>query len=275
MENWRIFVRTVATRYKGRIHDWEIWNEPNRPQSWTGSVEAMVDMTREASRILKEIDANNRVVSPAPTGVYGLPFLDKFLSKGGGQYVDVIGYHFYVGRDDPPEAIVPLIQKVESTMQRYGVASKPLWNTESGWLGPTSFSPEVQAAYISRAYILNWAFGVNRFFWYAWENHHGTEIELTGPDNAALTPAGKAFATTQIWMTGAVLTHCSSSADGAWICELHRQAKVSHIVWSAKGNTTLPIPEEWGAKYAVSLAGVTSNLTGNSANIGAQPLLIQ
>jgi hypothetical protein len=36
MEDWKTYVKTVATRYQGRIHEWEIWNEPNRPQSWTG-----------------------------------------------------------------------------------------------------------------------------------------------------------------------------------------------------------------------------------------------
>jgi putative glycosyl hydrolase len=275
MEDWRVFVRTVAIRYKGSIHDWEIWNEPNRSQSWTGSVDAMVDMTREASKILKEIDPNNRIVSPAPTGVNGLPFLDKFLSKGGGQYVDVIGYHFYVGQQEPPEAMVPLIQKVRNSMQRYGLADKPLWNTEAGWLGPVTFSPDVQAAYISRAFILNWAYGVNRFYWYAWESHHGSEIELTGSDNAALTPAGKAFGTTQAWMTGAILSQCSNSSDGTWVCELRRQGKISHIVWNTRGDTRSSIPAGWQAKYVDSLAGTRTELTGPSIAVGIQPVLIQ
>jgi hypothetical protein len=275
MEDWRIFVRTVATRYKGRIHNWEIWNEPNRPQSWTGSVDTMVEMTRDASRILKEIDPDNRVVSPAPTGIYGLPFLDKFLSKGGGQYADAIGYHFYVGHDDPPEAMVPLIDKVKAAMQRYGLGSKPLWNTEAGWLGPNSLSSEVGSAYISRAYILDWADGVSRFYWFAWENHRGTQIELTEQDNAGLTLAGKAFATTQAWMTGAVMTRCINSTDGTWMCDLRNQNGVFHILWNTNGNTMLPLPEDWHASYANTLAGSKTAIQGKSIAIGIQPMLIQ
>jgi len=275
MEDWRIFVRTVATRYKGHIRDWEIWNEPNRPQSWTGTVEMMVDMTREASRILKEIDANNRVVSPAPTGTNGLPFLDKFLSKGGGQYVDVIGYHVYVGHNDPPESMVQLIEQVKAILQRYGVANKPLWNTEAGWLGPNLLSPEMQAAYVSRAYLLNWAAGVTRFYWYAWENHHGTQIELTQHDNATLTPAGIAFATTQSWLTGAAMHRCRSSADGTWVCELRRGAETFHVAWNAKGGSTLSIPQDWHAGYVAQLSGAKTAVQGNSIPVGAQPILIQ
>lgn len=275
MEDWRIFIRTVATRYKGRIRDWEIWNEPNRSQSWTGSVDTMVDLTREASRILKEVDPGNRVVSPAPTGVNGLPFLDKFLSKGGGQYVDVIGYHFYISRDDPPEAMLPLIDKVKSTMRKYGLANKPLWNTEAGWLGPSLLSPDLQAAYISRAFILNWSAGVGRFYWFAWENHHGTQVELVGSDNATLTPAGKAFATTQAWMVGAVLSACASSESGTWTCDLRKNDKVSHIAWNARGDTMLSIPADWHANYANTLTGGRAEIKGNSILVSAQPVLIQ
>jgi hypothetical protein len=275
MEDWKIFVRTVATRYKGRIHNWEIWNEPNRPQSWTGSVDTMVDMTREASRILKEVDPDNLVVSPAPTGKYGLPFLDKFLSKGGGQYVDVIGYHFYVGQDDPPEAMVPLINSVKTIMRKFGVGVKPLWNTEAGWLGPNSLSPEMGAAYLARAYVLNWAAGVSHFYWYAWENHHGTQIELTQSDNAVLTPAGIAFATVQGWMTGAIMSRCASSADGTWTVDLQKENSTFHVVWNTRAATTFAIPEGWHASYANQLAGGKTTIHGNSTSIGVEPVLIQ
>jgi len=275
MEDWRIFVRTMASRYKGRIHDWEIWNEPNRPQSWGGSVETMVEMTRVASRILREVDPHNRIVSPAPEETKGLAFLDKFLSEGGGQYVDVIGYHFYVSPQGSPEDMVILINKVKATMQKYGLSNKPLWDTEAGWLGPNSLPPDLGAAYLARAYILNWAAGVSRFYWFAWENHHGTQIELTEHDNATLTQAGNAFATIQTWMTGAVMTRCASSADGTWICDLRNQSGPFHIVWSTKGNTTLPIPGYWHASSAEQLAGGKAEIQSQSIAVGVQPVLIQ
>jgi hypothetical protein len=275
MEDWRIFVRTVARRYKGRIHEWEIWNEPNRPQSWTGSVETMVEMTREAYTILKEIDPHCTVVSPAPTGTYGLAFLDKFLSKGGGQYADVIGYHFYVGHEDPPEAMVPLIDNVRAIMKRYGLNNKPLWNTESGWLGPNLLPQDLQSAYVARAYIVNWANGVRRFYWYAWENHHGTQIELTDRDNTSLTPAGNAFATIQAWMTGAVMIGCANSPDGSWVCDLRTNVGISHILWNTKHTTAVTVPENWQAHYANSLAGGKVAIVGGLITLGAEPVLIQ
>lgn len=275
MEDWRVFVRTVAARYKGRIHDWEIWNEPNRPQSWTGSAETMVAMTREAYVILKEIDPHCTVVSPAPTGASGLAFLDEFLNRGGAQYADVIGYHFYVGHDDSPEAMVPLIDNVKAIMQRHGLGDKPLWNTEAGWLGPNPLPQDMQSAYVARAYILNWANGVSRFYWYAWENHHGTQIELVDRDNSTLTPAGNAFAAIQVWMTGATMTGCTNSTDGTWVCDLRTNVGISHILWNTKHTTTVPISENWQASYANSLAGGKIAIRQRSITIGPQPVLVQ
>src|SRR5271168_4108745 len=134
MNDWRTYVRTVATRYKGKIHVYEIWNEPDRPEDWTGGVDAMVQMVKEASIILKQVDPSITVVSPSATNPNGLAWLSEFLQRGGGQSVDVIGYHFYVGKPAPPEDRIERIQKVQALMRQYGVGDKPLWNTETGWI---------------------------------------------------------------------------------------------------------------------------------------------
>jgi hypothetical protein len=275
MDDWRNYVRAVATRYKGRIHDWEIWNEPNRPQSWTGTVDQMVDLTREAAAILKQIDPTCTVVSSASTGTNGLKFFEAYISKGGGRYADVIGYHFYVGHTDPPEAATALIGSVKKILARNGLANKPVWNTEAGWLGDPPFPPEQQAAYVARAYIINWAAGVQRFYWYAWENHRGTQIWLTGPDNGSLTPAGQALATIENWMTGAVLSQCAPDDRHVWTCELSRGGTVSHLVWSAGGDTSFNVPAAWNAHGAVALDGERLTMQANSIAAGESPVLVQ
>ncbi len=59
-------------------------------------MEQMIALVREAHQIIKSVDPSAILVSPSETSDYGLPWLSEFLSEGGGQYVDVIGYHFYV-----------------------------------------------------------------------------------------------------------------------------------------------------------------------------------
>ena len=62
LEDWRNYVRTVATRYKGRIKAYEIWNEPNLENFYSGTPEVMVNLAREAYSVLKEVDPSIVVV---------------------------------------------------------------------------------------------------------------------------------------------------------------------------------------------------------------------
>jgi hypothetical protein len=275
MEDWKMFVRTVATRYKGRIHHYEVWNEPNRPQSWTGDVDTMIAMLREASQIVREVDPTNTVIAPAPEAEKGLPWFEEFLRKGGAQYVDVLAYHFYVGAD-PPEAQLALIQKVKRIMAQFHVDTKPLWDTEAGWHDPRPFpSDELAAAYVARAYVLHWAAGVSRFYWYAWDNHSWTSLELTEKDNTTLRPAGNAYRTIEKWMNGSVLSRCADASDGTWVCDLTRNGTPLHIVWNTTGKSTFSVPASWHVANLEALEGGTNAIQGTSVAVGVEPLLFQ
>jgi len=180
-----------------------------------------------------------------------------------------------VGKDAPPEAMATLIESVKKTIEKYGLSDKPIWNTEAGWLGPDMFPPEAQAAYLARAFLLNWVSGVERFYWYAWENHHGTRVELVGRDNATLTAAGQAFATVETWMTGARLTRCAASASGLWTCDLERGGRVAHVVWNTGGDTAMPIPAQWQAREVRLLDGGSKAIQGGAISAGVSPELVQ
>ncbi|MGA8035434.1 MAG: endo-1,4-beta-xylanase [Candidatus Acidiferrales bacterium] len=274
MDDWRNYVRTVATRYKGKIHVYEIWNEPDRSHAWLGDMETMLTMVREASKILKEVDPNVTVVSPSPETDKAPAWLNEFLSKGGGQYVDVIGYHFYV-QERSPEAMVPIIQNVRAIMEKNGVGNKPLWDTEAGWLSPNFFPDDQQAAYLARAFVLNWAAGVDRYYWYAWDSHKGSQIEMVRAGNASLTPAAKAFGTIQDWMTGAVMKRCVTSENHNWVCEFTQNGGWKFIVWNTDGDRSFKLAPNWNAKQITKLDGTFTQINSDSVPIGIQPVLIQ
>jgi hypothetical protein len=274
IQDWRNYVTTVANRYKGRIHEYEIWNEPNQQGFWTGDVTEMVTLTREAAEIIREIDPHATVVSPSATTEKGLGWLSEFLHQGGGQWVDVIGYHFYV-MPQPPEAAVSLIQRVRQIMQENAVTGKPLWNTETGWALPKPFpSPDIAAAYVLRTHVLNWAEGVQRLYWYAWDNHNWVTIQLTENDSKTLTPAGQAYETAGKWLVGAVLKQCEEDQTHTWICELDREGNSEWLVWNTDHTPTFAVPADWHARYATSLQGESKVLSKSSFVIGQVPVLL-
>jgi len=271
---WRDYVTRVATHCKGRVHSYEIWNEPNYKPFWTGDVDTMVNLTRQAYQIIHRIDPDARVVSPSATTATGVDWLSTFLSHGGNQYVDVIGYHFYAA-PQPPEAMVPLIQKVRQVIDEHGAAQKPLWNTESGWPQPKPFpSADLAAAYLARAYILNWAAGVQRLYWYAWDNHTWASLQLTAADSQTLTPAGRAYGAVQQWLVGAQMRSCDEDPGHTWICALARNDVPEWIVWNTDGEVPFSVPAGWRATSATPLLGASHPLAGTTLEINQVPQLL-
>jgi len=253
IEDWREYVRTVVARYKGRIQAYEIWNEPNLPDFWSGSIDQMLMLTREASQIIRNVDPKALVASPSATTAYGIPWLAEFLKKGGGQYVDVIGFHFYVDAQLPPEEMLAIIQRVRQVLADNGLADKPVWNTETGWLPPAKFdSDELAAAFLARAYIVNWAAGVQRFYWYAWDNQYVRLITYK-VDTRTVTPAGRAYEIIQRWMVGTTMNDCTESAEHTWTCQLKRNGKSQWIVWNTQGKRKFDLPRTWSVASATLL----------------------
>lgn len=274
LSDWREYVATVAAHCIGRVHAYEIWNEPNSKSFWTGTMRQMIDLTREAWQTVHRIDPRAIIVSPSATLGSGVEWLSQFLADGGGQYVDVIGFHLYVA-PQPPEAMVSLIQKVRSAMTEHGFADKPLWNTESTWPAPKPFPSEsLEAAYLARAYILNWAAGVTRLYWYAWDNHAFTAIQTTRADNETLTPAGQAYGTIQKWLVGARIDSCGEDSSHSWTCRLTRGETQEWILWNPDGTERFSVPASWRVRSVTPLLADKQVLGEAGVEVGPVPELL-
>jgi len=275
LDDWRAYVTAMVTRYKGRISAYEIWNEPNLKDFWSGTTDDMIMLTKEASQIIHRVDPGAVVVSPSATAEYGIPWLEEYLKKGGGRFVDVIGFHFYV---DPhtkmPEEMVPVMQKVERTLAQYKLQDTPLWNTECGWLPPARFdSEDVAAGYLARAFILAWAAGVQRFYWYAWDNKAMAIVTYKEAEHL-ITPAGQAYEVMEQWLVGARMDGCTERMDHTWTCELNRSGKKEWIVWNSGGSQKFDVPGAWHVGSVTPLLHAPRSLNGTNMDIGPAPVLL-
>lgn len=280
MQDWRDYVQAVATQYKGRIHDWEIWNEANDRAFYSGSTEQLIKLAQAAYEILKQVDPSNTVIAPSVTyGMQGTSWLDAYLRAGGGKYADVIAYHLYVSR---PEDELPLIQKIRSIMAADGVGNKPLWNTETGWFiqnkagdvpaakGP--ISPSEAGAYAIRSYALAWNAGVSRYYWYTWDNQPESMLEPDGTHKSAAVALAQAVK----WLYGAVMTNCDADASNTWICHITRDRGYNgYIVWNTKGKKDFSIPPAWHVQIERDMFGNSPALKGPTTGIGAEPIILE
>jgi Cellulase (glycosyl hydrolase family 5) len=287
IDDWRNYVRMVATRYKGKIHHYELWNEVNLPMFYTGSQQQLVDMAREMYSIIKKVDSTNVVVSPSITGNYGKDWLNKYFQVGGGNYADVIGYHFYVPTK-APEAIPSFVHDIKAIMAKNGLANKPLWNTETGWrmansdgtpdtgVGTPStwkrLLPDEAASYVARALILGKVSGIDRFYWYAWDNAYMGLIE---PKSKMAKPAGRAYGQVYDWLVGGVLQDCTQT-EQLWTCDLlDAKGGHSHLLWTTGQDTAWTAPNSWNVTSYQTLDGQQHTLkSGTSIILTQAPMRI-
>ncbi len=266
---WRDYITAVAQRYKGRIRYYEIWNEPNDPTYYTGTVGELAELTREAYSIIKSVDPGNTVLSPA---AYATGYLDQLLQAGIAENVDMIAYHFY---ETPPELTATDIANVNLVMAAHGVSAIPVWATE-GASGDNTTVPESLAAdYLVRKYLVHLALGSIRFDWYAWGKATTFCVGTEENDPRVLTEAGRAFGILLNWLRGASLTGASIDASGTWQIGL-TLAGGNHgmIVWNPNKTVQFAIP---GTLQSVSQHDIFGNATpveGSSVSIGYSPVLL-
>jgi hypothetical protein len=185
----------VATRYRGRIAAYEVWNEPNLAREWAGqppNPPGYVALLKACYLALKAADPQASLISAgmAPTGTddpaVAMPD-DKFLrlmyEAGAAPYFDLLGVHA-PGYMNPPERSPaeteadPELQArwitfrrtedLRALMVEYGDGAKQVAITEMGWTTDSvnpgyswyAVTQEQQADYLVRAYQFakeNWS----------------------------------------------------------------------------------------------------------------------
>lgn len=279
LQDWRDYVRAVASRYRGRIKYYEVWNEVDQPTFYQGELEFLVSMAREAQAVIKSIDSNAVVIAPSfvATG-NGIEMLDQYLQLGGGEYSDVINVHFYLPGISPPEDIPSVAAAVRRVMKKNGQAEKALWNTESnfGYVQEGQLITGDDAlGYVARAYLVQWHAGVARHYWYAWENNNFVGIRFVDPATGLPTAATVAYRTIQDWMIGKTMRQCSVDTQQSWTCDLvDPTGNEYEVVWNRTGTVSYQLPPR--AVAIRQLTGERENVNGgDTTSISIKPVLIE
>lgn len=243
MAHWEEYVRRVAARYKGRIAEYELWNEPRfsdfaRDRGtqgfYSGSVADMVEMARIARQVLNEVDPQARLLTPG--FVNGPDRLALFLQAGGKQYVDGVAYHFYSA---DARRFADQVRQVREVMRAQGVAHLPLYNTETGveaWpadkprpLGETVRTRAQAAAHVAQFMVLGAAAGLASYDFYSWDGDHYGAV-----DRGAVQPVHAALGRVVAWLDGAVFNGCQD--QGGWVaCRGERAGQPFVVAWSDAG----------------------------------------
>jgi len=187
LDHYRAFIRALATRYKGRVNHWELWNEPNILDFWKPpSIDVYARWASAVESEIRAIDPNARVAYGSLTNlevawdeISGEEFLRGLYARGISPRI--VSVHPYAYGNEPPEEGGPGDGKdtfrdvvtMRQVMLENGGESGVIWITEYGWwAGPSYFNPSVsltegqQADYLGRslALVRSWPY-VTRVIW--------------------------------------------------------------------------------------------------------------
>jgi hypothetical protein len=274
--DWDNYVTAIVTQAAGRIKYWELWNEPNDPQTWCGPAVSrapdLVTLAQHAYAIIKQLQPDAVVLSPSLSEASGPSWLNWYLSVGGGNYLDVVAFHGY--SSTTAEDILTIEPAYVAVMARWGLSGIPIWDTENSWATGSSPVPmETQVAFVAKTYLLHWSLGIPRLVWYAYDGDTawgGLWTSSSGP-----TLAGTAFSETARWMSGGTLiAPCSEDDNSVWTCQFtYTNGNSTEAIWISNSNANVTVPSKFTV-YA-DLAGVIHPIDNHSVIIGDQPILLE
>ena len=277
IEDWKEYVQVLADRYNGRIKYWEIWNEPDFLTFYCGKISKLVELTKEARKILKKTDKNNMILSPSITGFpLFVNWLDYYLF-GAKKYIDIIGFHFYPWFTNKPESIKCLLKRLNNIRRRHGIEKKPLWNTESGYFNRKNLSKENRIGYIARSVIIQWWYNIEKNIFYALDNKH--LVNMIGADKKTV---GDAYRILQKWLVGATLKKVKRKFRKIWVADIKlANGNKGIIVWHSKickPITKLEFRIPWEDYKLRTLDGISISVVNDSnakIKITSVPILIE
>lgn len=287
---WKRYVGKVARRY-GNAVDYQIWNEPNVTNYWTGNVGQMAQLTATASTVIRRAAGiSARVVAPSfPLRLIGQQrwYRTYWSSRVGGKsvasFVNVVSVNLYPAADKAPEASMPLLRFAKSALP-LAARRKPMWNTEInyGLLGgatPPEISPAKQAAYVARTLVLNAASPIGRVYWYRWDLGPYANTHLAEADRTTPTRAGRAWGVARGWIVGTNVTGCvvtsTGRLKGLYTCTALRGSdEVRRIYWKPAGTAVRIITHRTTRQWS-DLAGIPVARTGSFGLwVGQAPVVV-
>lgn len=180
--DWVDYVEAVAARYQGRIHYYQLWNEPNLEGEWGGQPidpAGYLELLQAGYAAIKAIDPEAVVLlaglaptdQRGPANVSELIYLQDLYDLGAAEHFDVVsamvygyGYSPYDRRVDFARNNFSRVIQVREIMERNGDESTPIWAVEYGWVAlpedwegePSPWgepvSRETQARYLIEGY---------------------------------------------------------------------------------------------------------------------------
>lgn len=284
-------LRQVAERYKGRITAYQAWNEANIKIFYRGKADYLAQLTAGAKDVLDEVDPDALLVGASTTVRAKGPVKDWYAQYSAGLAqrgwpVDAMAVHLYPLADQGAEERAGYARLMRAWLAERGWTG-PIWDTEVNFGDRRDFAKEIvvvpqeqAVAWVARTYIDSLALGIDRVYWYSW-NDHILGIDQVDPQTNEILPAGQSYLTVQEWLVGARWDGCTgelmdpTGQDSAvTTCTLTTASGApAQILFSHRGEARVALPD--GAVEVCRLDGTCSPPEGSDLALTEAPVLVR
>jgi len=295
---WARFVFQTASRYKGKIDHWEIWNEPDyRPTAATGWFGFWSGSLDEYRRLLKVGYISVKSANPSATVVMGgmafwldQTFFPRLLdiilrdgdSKANNYYFDATSWHWY----SRPLLLYDQTFWVKSELSKRKLQDKGIWITETGLPvcndpgteGKPFCSPgghrgtlENQASFVIQAASYALAAGVDRIFFFQLFDDAVGPFEYYGliRNDGSVRPAYSALQIVTGYFRDAAWAYRTPSRKGQLeLVNIYlADGRRTRVVWDYSGNpvalqTPVGVPADTPTAALVQYDTTTTGING-------------
>jgi GH35 family endo-1,4-beta-xylanase len=254
IDQYAAFVRQLVQRYRDRIKQWEIWNEPNI-FFWQGPKDMYAELLKQAYAAIKKANPDAKVLGCSTAGI-DHNFIKRTMQLGAP--FDILTIHPYRGHLDD-KAFISDLQKVAELVKNPDGSPRKAWITEMGWATHTPHNSMAmdfqvttqrrQAELIARAYIDAIASGVApNISWYDFRNDGADPFNFEH-NMGIITrdfrpkPAYRAYATMTRMLQGARAGKAVEVASGVIAYEFSPPGgKRVVALWSVSGDKAVAVP---------------------------------
>ncbi|MEO6003930.1 MAG: hypothetical protein ABIZ04_12740 [Opitutus sp.] len=160
---WTKWVSAVVTRYGDKVHEWEVWNEPDLNNKGTATVTAYIDLFIRTASAIRELQPQSRIYALALA--HRVEYADEFLAgmkeRGKLDLIDAITIHSYPNNPDETSNIDHLRATIASTgrsiQMRQGETGAPSKIQENFALRNITWTENTQAKWDLRRMLAHHA----------------------------------------------------------------------------------------------------------------------
>lgn len=126
-------MRTLAQRYRGKISHWELWNEPDNKEYWTGSPDQFATMIIAAAKAVREVAPEAKLVLGGMSQGPGEFFENLISYHHLQQHVDILALHAYPESWHEERAETTFGRWIEEMNAVAKRSQRKLWLNEMGY----------------------------------------------------------------------------------------------------------------------------------------------